>query len=232
MQFSLTELTGVMQLIGTMSYYTLPLLLSFAIPAIYLAFKKLGTASDSGSGNFLDRIMEVISLPKIDSWVLILSLGLFVLGCITLKVGERKKETLRNHGWGVKNYLINTNQYASAIWYVESNTKIKKCTLFQLAKEYPNEFSLIPDNSGDSGKYTFILTDSIMVKKIIQKSEKLLDAFMSNEKDTVAFDVLFKKDNFFTYRVVYQLIADSSHKYSFIQMPPDTLKYAITKKTK
>src|SRR6185436_8953598 len=160
------------------------------------------------------RFLNWFSVPRMDKFVIYISLAMFIIGTMTLLIDQNQKEKIRNNGLRMKQYFITKNNYA-----VSRSSLIKgDFRLFNLSSKdinkvlelYPNEFIEVDDS-------TIILRDSVTMTKIISTSEKLLDNFLSNPyvSDTQDIDSLFDRSTFFTREVVYKLIVDSSHKYTF-----------------
>lgn len=222
MDLKLDEIVSVFKLIQSVDGYSVMLWLSFFIPLFYIVFKKLAAKpEDSGTG-IKARLINMVQLPAMDDRVLRFSLLLFVLGVGSVKMGQHIKDDYRKAGLRVKNYLTDQNYYHMPISNIARQTKLKRAVIEGLAKEYPSEFSITPGYD-TLGHYAanLLLTDSATLKCILDKSEMLLDTYLSQPAmlpsmphQAISFDSVFKKNDFFTNRVFFQLITHKPGKYA------------------
>ena len=226
MELSLKEITGILDVLKTIDWYSITLWLSIAVPFYYVAFKKLIPEHNPQEVQTrTQRLAKLFSIPKVESYVVFISVGLFIAGSILAVLGQNHKEKIRNQGWAIKNHMINTGFYAMSLQDIMNASGFKKTDIEELAESFPREFSLVYSKSGKAKSKkddnpTLILSDSTAKNNLMCLSEKLLDAYLSNKyvlaEDSIkSFDTLFQQNNLFTYAVVYKLIADSSQKYTF-----------------
>ncbi|MGE0635797.1 MAG: hypothetical protein AB7G44_07255 [Bacteroidia bacterium] len=224
MEFNLTDITGFIEIISNMSISAIPLILAFAVPLFYIAFKKLAGAPDTESKNIFDRLAGILQLPKVESWVLVFSVILFVIGCITVKLEQSRIEKLRQLGWGIKNYFIENSIYSKDIGSIKNVfPQTDSCELVELTNYFPKQFVLVPEQFNsyifvDSSKisssinsFYLYLTDTVVVDTIISKNVKLLAAYLKNnavlKKGSFrSFDKIFNENKAFTFRVSKQLV--------------------------
>jgi len=222
MELKLEQIVSVFELIRSVDGYSVMLWLSFLIPLFYIVFKKLTYKPEDTTTGITARLINMVQLPAMDTRVLRLSLALFILGVASVKVGQYIKEEHRKAGLRVKNYLTDKNYYYMPVKDVAKNTKLKRSVIENLAKEYPSEFSITPGfDLKNHYSPNLLLTDSATLKNILDKSEKLLDTYLgqpamlpSMPGQSVSFDTVFNRNNFFTNRVFFQLIAHKPAKYA------------------
>jgi hypothetical protein len=200
-----------------------------------------GLLKPPASNSQPNRWNNVLSkMHRAESYVMFASLALFILGTIIVVIGQDRKERLRNFGWAIKNHMVNTGFYSMAVGDIQAimdnEENIKSKDIKEIAEHFPQQFSIVYSHSGktdtlktsSNSTETLVLSDSLLKNYLISRSEKILDAYLSNDgvihgndSDIVSFDTLFQQNNLFTYAVIYKLITDSSRKYTFNLMPND-----------
>lgn len=226
--FKLDKVIEIFDLVKRMSLGAIPLWFSLTLPVIYIAYKKLLPVQNPVSINpevttvpnaapvaapvtFMQRIKKLLALPKMDTIIIYTSLALFVIGTITLYIDQRYREKIRNNGLRMKQYLVAENIYTfskdSLSQYIH---KLSIKNIDQVLWQHPTEFIQTKNN-------WVVLMDSVPMSKIIISSEKLLDSYLGKIKpdSSVSIDRLFNTHCFFTRRIIYKLITDSSFKYRF-----------------
>lgn len=238
MELSLKDAISMLDVVKTLDKWSLILWLSLTVPLYYVAFKKLIPEPQVGDKLSLgQRIAQFISIPSVEAYVIFLSVALFIIGNIIAVIGTGEKERIRNSGWELKNYMINSGYYAMPLSDIIGKTKMKEDDIKTIASQFPKEFSLTYTSNGDpkaKENITLILSDSISKNMLLVRSEKILASYLNNpavlvENGIRHFDSLFAQNNLFTYPVIYKLIADSGHRYSFnlmdtVNHPPDPRK--------
>ena len=217
LDFKLDKVVEIIDLIKRLSWGAIPLWFALTLPVIYIAYSKLlpeRQINTTDGATRWRRFLSWFTIPRIDKLVIYTSLTMFVMGTITLLIDQNQKEKIRNNGLRMKQYFISKNNYAvSRNSLISGDFRLLNLSSKDVNKVlelYPNEFIEV-DNS------TIILRDSLPLTKIILTSERLLDNFLSNPflAKTQDIDGLINQSNFFTREVVYKLIVDSSHKYTF-----------------
>ena len=213
--FKLDKIIEIFDLIKKMSWGAIPLWFSLTLPIIYIAYKKLlpapGNQQAAEPQNFWQRVKAWVSLPQMDSIVIYSSLAMFVLGTITLYIDQNQRESIRNNGLRIKEYLLSENVYSiSKDSLIKRVKNINVKNINHVLDDYPSEFI-------ETENQFIVLMDSFHLTKIIETSEILLDSYMTGQKTEtpVNIDDLFISPYFFTRRVVYKLITDSGFKYRF-----------------
>ncbi len=217
LDFKLDKVIEIFDLIKRLSWGAIPLWFALTLPVIYITYSRLlpdrnPNTDEAASG--LQRLIRWFSLPRVDKLVIYISLSMFIIGTITLMIDQNQKEKIRNNGLRMKQYFISKNNYAvSRNSLTTGNFKLlnlKSSDIDDVLRLYPNEFLEVDNN-------TIVLRDSVPLSKIMFTSERLLDNYLSNPvvANIQEIDGLIKQSSFFTREVIYNLIVDSSKKYTY-----------------
>ncbi len=212
--FKLDKVIEIFDLVKKLSWGAIPLWFSLTLPVIYIAYKKLLPDQNAAAAlqpeSFWQRVKRLVSLPQMDNIVIYCSLAMFVVGTITLYIDQNQKERTRNNGLRIKEYLLLENRYSVPKNDLVGTIRgLKLKNVDQVLNLFPGEFIEV-ENS------TVILMDSVILKKVLCTSEKLLDSYLADSSihSPISSDTLFSKCMYFTRPVIYKLITDSSHKFS------------------
>lgn len=270
MNFNLTDLEVLIKLIQSVSFSVLPLLLSITIPLIFAAFRKLipptntviqiplpdNNANDAKNNDIAtttnwSKFINWFKLPSIDNWVILLSICLFSLGCITIKIEQNKIDRYRHLGIRIKNYYYENNIYFQDIREIQKVLpQADSCTLAEISEYFFDEFVLTPPsfNTFDGNRSDTLamsqpkflyLVDGKISKEIVEFTVKLLDSYLSNpyilnnSGGYIFYYQLRQQNVAFTPRVIKQLVTTKYEKYLLtIQKDAndhDILKFGIAK---
>lgn len=215
LDFKLTEVTKIFDIIKTMSWGAIPLWFSLTVPVIYIAYKKLLPDPPPGipapSQSIWQQIRQFFSLPLIDEIVIYSSILLFIIGTITTYIDQQGREKSRNNGLRIKAYLQARNFYSMSKADIAAHINhLSPAEIDKVLKNFPSDFLEVDSQ-------TVLYTDSAKVLGIMRNSEKFLDNYLSWREDSspLRLDSLFTINSFFTREVAYRLLTDSSHKYKF-----------------
>ncbi|MCC6372512.1 MAG: hypothetical protein IT236_16025 [Bacteroidia bacterium] len=233
MDIPLKDAITIIDSVKTLDWYSIWLWLSIALPIYYITFKKI-IPEKPAITNIQEPIAAPIpeipkkslvsklgsflfTIPLIEPIFLYLCLAMFLVGTCVLVVGQQKKQTIRNQGWMLKNYMLSKYLYSMSQSNIRDETKLTFCEMKKIAEQYPNEFGI---NYGYYKDTVVVLVDDIPRKALLERSEKILASYLRNpyvlSKDSMkSFAVLFSQNNIYTYDVVYKLIVDSGYKYTF-----------------
>jgi hypothetical protein len=216
--FKLDKIIEIFDLIKAMSWGAMPLWFSLTLPVIYIAYKKLlpdSTSVQQTNLAFWQRVTKLMSLPKISEWVIYISLILFIVGTVTLKIDQVQKERIRNNGQRIKQFCLATSLYAVNIDSLQGKkmlSDIKEKDIRYVLEIFPSEFIKVGGN-------TLLLVDSASHSNIFNLSEKLLNSYLTNSTNKSGFnytyDTLFIISKHFTVDVINKLLADSTKKYNY-----------------
>ena len=220
LEITLKDFTDIFELIKNIDNSAVIFVVSLLIPTFYITFKKLAaTDASSTPKNLLERFASFITLPKIESWILFVSLGLFIMGIIQLKISMNYKEKVRIAGVQIKNYLLNENYYALSLDSIAKKLNIETNTIRELPYQYPSEFIILPSQSKEKSE-TLLLTDAVFQSKVILKSEALLDSYLNDQlqcPNYFANGSLLMVNSYFTHQVIEKTIIDSQGKYAIVK---------------
>lgn len=218
--FKIDKIIEIFDLVRAMSWGAIPLWFSLTLPVIYIAYKKLLPNPESTPGKtFVEKVQKFFKLPKMDEMVVYISLAMFVIGTITLKIDQTIKEEIRNNGQRIKAFYIDKNWYQTNFKTLTSVSKglhdLSYCDIKKVVNVFPSDFILTKDS-------TLVLIDSLPHLIILKNSEKILDSYLTNSGNrpgySYSFDSLFSISNFFTYAVINKLLMDSGKKYAYYPM--------------
>lgn len=215
----LEKIIGLIDLMKGLSWGAIPVWLSLTIPVIYVGLRKLTPESARETirenRTLIHKITGIFAFPRIDSFIVYLSLSLFVLGTFTLVIDKNEKEDIRNTGMRIKKYmsLKNVCQISKKDLSESRSGLLDLSTedIDKVLKLYPNEF-IEMENS------TIALCDAHYTEQIRKISERLLDNFLSNPNGPKRYviDQLYDENHSFTQHVVRNLIVDSTRKYTYV----------------
>lgn len=171
-------------------------------------------------------------MPDLNNKIIYISLFLFVIGAIVLKIDQNNKENIRKNGLRIKEYMIQNMMYVIPKDSLknkifgnnnESNDMIDVGRIRKVLKNYPNDFIQVGTN--------IILVEPILEtnstanklpseqQKIYTFSVKLLERYLSSEKiktdSSMTFETLQKINNRFTQEIIYRLITNDTIKYNY-----------------
>ncbi len=224
MEFKLNDLTSVYDFLRSANYWALPLLFSFAVPLFYIAFKKLTEKSITPSEGLQATIMNFLTLPRMDSWVLIFSLASFVIGCFTVIYGANRQEDRRLKGLTIKAFLESKSYTKVYTSYLFETLGISPSEQRCIAEAFPSKFIITNESyyNDSLDKYEtdeeFVLVDSLTRTRIISTATKLLDSYLRNYYVSSTGSIkssaeLFNSNYVFSYDVMINLATDSSNRY-------------------
>jgi hypothetical protein len=246
---NLKAFTDIIGLITSMSLSAFPLFFSIAFPFLYIILKKsmpsqltdaerteLENANNNNVSNskirFKQKIVKFFEMPDLNNKIIYISLFLFVIGAIVLKIDQNNKENIRKNGLRIKEYMIQNMMYVIPKDSLknkifgnnnESNDMIDVGRIRKVLKNYPNDFIQVGTN--------IILVEPILEtnstanklpseqQKIYTFSVKLLERYLSSEKiktdSSMTFETLQKINNRFTQEIIYRLITNDTIKYNY-----------------
>ena len=234
----LNVFTTISNMIKTMSWSAMPLFLSIALPFYYALLKgafstaNIDLKSDETTvftmlyhrlNNFFVIFFKEISKEQ----VILVSLIVFTIGIVILKIDQGKTEEIRKDGLRIKEYMIQNNQLSiTKEQLLEKDNGLSGLCVKSLNKvlvNYPNDFIQVGTN--------IILVEPILdtnstanklpseQQKIYTFSVKLLERYLSSEKiktdSSMTFETLQKINNRFTQEIIYRLITNDTIKYNY-----------------
>jgi hypothetical protein len=230
MDYSIDQAKTIIGLLHDVTWYAVPVFLALIFPLLWVMFKKLLGLSNSTQKNdsTLDKIASFISLQgdNADKIVFGLSLTLFVVGVIVLKLGESYEEGIRRKALALKQYYyLNLDRFSIPTTQIPDYFK---GDLRAILKRYPQDFIA----TIDTFEYTVNVKDTVKVKGTVIESIFCVDSnHVNNYKNyvnnylTEYFDkklaiqnrvnvnVFSSKNylqNFFLNRFVYNFLAQPS----------------------
>jgi hypothetical protein len=175
MELGLNDAVSILSVIKTLDWWSITLWLSLIVPLYYIAIKKLIPAQPNDtSTTLLQRLNNVLTLPKAENWVLAFSVVLFVTGNIIAVIGQQYKEAIRNEGWALKNHMVNAGFFTMSIHEITVHTHINENHIRKITSQYPNEFSMVYDSSGNPKAplhETVILSDPAAKEFVLCRNE-------------------------------------------------------------
>lgn len=231
MDLKLDQVIKAIDLVRGLSWGAIPFWFALTLPILYLAYSKL-LPEKKGEANTADVATESpapgaaekrwqtfkqwVGFPRMDKTIVYASLGFFVIGTLTLFIDQHQKEKVRNNGLRLKQYftgqnlleLERTSLYSGDFRLSNFSSK----DLDRVLDLYPNEFMEVQENN------TITLRDSMLRATILVHCERLLDSYLSNPAIAPIQNInsLFNQSGFFPREVVYQLLVDSPHKYTYV----------------
>ncbi len=231
MDLSLKDAVSIMDVVKTLNQYTVLLWFSLIVPVYYITIKKVlpeTPAPDNSAMGLLAKANRMIALPKFEPYAISLALVLFVVGTLVAMRGQQQQDKIRDTGWTLKNYMVNTGYTRMHISDISLVTKIDTNDIKKVARRFPNEFSITYGNSGKTGQNngaSLQICDSLTKINLLDRSEKILATYLNNpavleDNGIKPFDEIFSQNNLFSYSVIYRLIADSGYRFTFNLVDP------------
>ncbi len=235
MEYTVDQAKNIFDLIRLVSPYAYPLLISLIFPIIWILFKKLlGLSNKTGEQSviqgslfkkaiaYVERIVS-LSGDKADKAVFYVSILMFFLGGITLKIGEHNEEVIRQRTLGLKHFYEESGYlFISIDALLRQN--FTQDEINDITYKYPDEFL----KSGSN----IVCVDTTIKRKVYLLNHILLESFIREKLNTaksVVVDDLFQDDavfdsttqkyretrnvkNFFSKDIVYSFLALPSIK--------------------
>src|SRR6185503_13105728 len=107
LDFKLEKVIEVFDLIKRLSWGAIPLWFALTLPVIYIAYVKLLPERQAGNNEAntrWQRFLNWFSVPRMDKFVIYISLAMFIIGTMTLLIDQNQKEKIRNNGLRMKQY--------------------------------------------------------------------------------------------------------------------------------
>lgn len=237
LDLKLDKVIEAIDLVKRLSWGAIPLWFALTLPIVYAVYSKLlpekkqeepeaagtvpppagNTPEPSRGEKRWKAFRQWISLPRVEKWIVYASLALFVIGTITLLIDQHQKEKIRNNGLRLKQYFTSKNFLAlnrsSLVAGAFRLANLSSPDIDQVLELYPGEFMEVQEN-------LITLRDSTLTAGIMAHCERLLDSYLSNPSVSPRQDIdsLFAQSDYFTREVVYQLLIDSPHKYTYLAL--------------
>lgn len=215
------DFVTIRDIIENLSWGSIPLWLSISIPIYWAFIKKIShphtTDSESQSSlSITGSLKSIFVIPKLKNRGSTICISFFILGTFTTLIDRYLSEKVRNNALRIKNYMIEKNYYSISKSSLLLDLGLHSNEIDRVIKQFPSEFVQSGWFCKDSSQ-TIVLTDSLLVIRIITRSEKILDQYLSNPtfepNKCLSMDDLFVTNNFFTYRTCYKLLEDFPEKY-------------------